>query len=115
VDADVKGPRLVNPFPRDIVLSGKLLPWRVPALQPAYVALPGSDLLYLPVFSTVEGLRDLMKRADVPYQSVKQILDGREFLMGFTPDFRKAMRIIVDPYFLPDGKARFSEVRWPVD
>ncbi len=104
-------PRLVNPFPKTLDLTGKLFPWD--GVQPVLLSMPGSPSLYLPCFSSAAHLRDCMATAGIGYAGIKEIQDGPEFLSSFELEHRRTMKIIVDPYFLPNGRVRFSEVRWP--
>ncbi len=94
--------------PTNIVLTGKLLPWEQG--KPALMKLVGSPHIYLPCFSTEEKLREMMGRAEIPFEKIKQIDDGDEF----SDSVPRYIKIIVDPYFLgEDGRVRYLEVqRW---
>jgi hypothetical protein len=100
----------VNPLPKNIDLTAKLFPWE--AGQPVLLSMPLSDFFYFPCFSSKELLEDTMKRAGVSYASIKMIEDGREFLTTFTDEHKRVTKLIVDPYFMPNGRIRFIEVLW---
>ena len=105
----VTAPFLVNPFPKEVSLDGMLFPWD--GEQPVFFRMPGSDFFYLACFSSKEHLFDFMKHVGCDYRSVKQIENGREFMSSFDGHHDR-VKIILDPFYLPNGRVRFSEVRW---
>ncbi len=88
----------------DVSLTGGLIPWD--GNQPALLNVPGSTHNYMPIFTTQEKLEQLMTRAQTPYDSIKQIQDGREFLTSIPGE----IHIMVDPYYTPEGKVRWAEI-----
>lgn len=89
-------------------LTGYLLPWD--GDQPVTLRMPNSLHLYLAIFRTSEGLVRFFKEADETFQSIKQITDGRDFMEAAAKENDPAPVIIVDPYFTPEGRVRFTQV-----
>jgi hypothetical protein len=90
----------------EVTLTGKLFPWDNHMNQPVLLAMPGSEFNYLPLFSTVDALRELMERANVPFDKIKHVDDGPEFMSSIPLH----IKLICDPYFLDNGRVRFTEV-----
>jgi hypothetical protein len=88
----------------EVSLTGALMPWKQG--QPAFLSVPGSDALYLPIFSAQDKLEGMMACVHTPYQSVKQIQDEADFLSSIPTD----IKIMFDPYFTPEGKVRWTEL-----
>lgn len=98
---------------KKITLTGKLIPsyenrpvlLKIP--DPEH-AIQDNDFWYLPCFSNIEKLENIMKFLKVEYLKVVQISDETEFINSIrVVDF---IKIIVDPYFTPEGKFRFCQV-----
>ncbi len=108
----VDPPKPTGKPPKDMSfddLTGCLFPWD--GLQPVFLAMPSSPHLYLPLFSTALKLRQLMAQAKTPFVSIKQVQDGKEFY-GSIREQKKLpngaeVKVILDPYFLPNGRVRF--------
>lgn len=96
---------------RDVELTGMLFPWD--GAQPVFLAVPNSSLLYLPCFDAAADLVEVMARARVPFAGIKQIEDSPAFLSSFGPAERAAVRVMVNPYFTPEGLVRWGEMKWP--
>jgi len=105
-----EAPRPTGRF-TDITLTGCLVPFRgsVPAgnEQPSMLAVPGSPHSYVPVFSTLAKLALFMDRSAMPYENVKKIDDGSEFLASI-PEW---IPIMYDPYYTPENRVRWLEVQ----
>lgn len=108
-----KAPCATGRLPEAIELTGKLIPWYGMKAhrtgQPALLSMPGSPSLYLPCFSTEEKLRIFLAEAKVPFESIKMIENGVEFLDGIR-ESPEPVEVILDPYFLPNGHVRFMQV-----
>ncbi len=105
------GPKPTGAPPKEITLTGRVFGWLKDIQQPALFQMPGSPFFYLMCFTYAPNLRDFHSRADVPFDSIKQIDDGREFLE--TSDFPKdQIRICLDPWFTPEGRVRYTEIQW---
>lgn len=97
-------PRPVGTPPRIVDITGHVIPWNDgPVLLTMAEA---DDNLYLPVFSTVEKLTDMMMLTEIAYQSIKRIDDRREFLDSLPAD----VRVIIDPHFHESGRVRYTEI-----
>lgn len=92
----------------DVDLTGKVFPWANG--QPVLLAMPMSEWLYLPVFSTPGELADVMGQASVPYMSVKRIDNQAEFLLTSTVPGN--VKVITNVRFTDKGTVRFSQVEW---
>lgn len=100
-------PRPTGKPAQDISIEGKVFPWR--DNRPVYLQMPGSPLLYLPLFSDVDKLKALMDRVGTPFDKVKQVDDSHEFLASLAG--AGDIQVILDPYFLPNGRVRFLSVQ----
>lgn len=109
-------PRRVNNRVDAVDLTGALFPW-LDATElcegtPLLLELQGTNTLYLPMFTTVEKLRAELGRTNTKYDRIKQVQDGAEFLASIPPtdpDGRK-LRIMLDPWYTPQGTLRWREV-----
>lgn len=104
-------PRSVSDELKEVSLTGMLVPWK--ASQPVLLSMPMSDAFYLPAFDSEEGLRSLMGQAAVPFDNIKVIEDGAEFLASI-PDHSPEgapLKIILNPRFTERGTVRFTEIR----
>lgn len=97
----------------DVTLTGGVFPWD--GMQPVLLSMPGSELYYLPVFSTEDKLRDLMATAGVPFVSIKRVDDGGQFLASVYENqgALETIRVILDPHYLPNGRCRFTQILLP--
>lgn len=97
----------------EVTLSGKLFPWDLIAHAPVFLSMPASPHLYLACFSAAEKLEGVLSRARVSWDSVKRIEDGQEFLESMPRQCGgQEIKIIIDPYFTPEGRVRFTEIKW---
>lgn len=88
----------------DVQLKGAFLPWAGDG--PVLLSVPGSDLFYLPAFSTMEKMTEVMTQIETPMQGFKVVEDVPELMGGLPAD----VRIAFNPYFTPEGKVRWLEV-----
>lgn len=94
-------------------LTGKLFPWDQKRQQPVLLNMPGSPYNYIALFSTKQKLDQMMQDAEVPFDGIKRIDDGVEFVQGLTesgPEAAASLKIILDPYFTEQGRVRFTEL-----
>lgn len=89
----------------EVTLTGMIFPWTAEG-QPAFLRVPGSSALYLPLFSDPTMLKIVMDGTSTPYVKVKKIDDGFEFLDSIPKD----IRIMVEPWFTPEGRVRWTEI-----
>lgn len=99
-------PKQVGPE-KELTLTGMLMPWKDG--QPALLHMLGTEasVYYLPLFEDPDQLRAVLARADVPFESIKQVEDGGEFLDSVPPD----IVVVVNPRFTDEGKVRFFQVQ----
>jgi hypothetical protein len=94
-------------------LTGKLFPWDQKRQQPVLLSMPGSQFHYIALFSTKQKLDQMLQDAEVSFDSIKQVQDGREFMSGLMesgPETTASMKVILDPYFTSEGRVRFTEL-----
>ena len=104
--AEVLAPRPTGAAVRAVRLDGCVFPWEDQTNQPVLLAMPGTEALYLPVFSDATKLRGVMRRARVAFDRIKQIDDEDEFL----DSIRGQVVVILDPWFTLAGTIRFQQV-----
>lgn len=111
-----EAPRPVSNVILELEITGYAIPyWNG---QPVLLRMPGtpSDHRFIAVFSTREKLEQLWRdyATDLePYDDVKQVANGPEFIASIVENELPWLRIIVDPYRHPSGKCRFTEVILP--
>lgn len=100
-------PRRTDKPPEELSLTGMLMPWRNG--QPAFILLPGegdTELLAIPLFTTLAKLEAAALAVNSPYDSVKRIDDGRVFL----EDIPRDVLVVVDPWITPRRTTRYTQV-----
>lgn len=101
----IEAPKSTGKPPQEIVLTGCLIPWG--RGQPVLAHIMGlPSVFHLMVFSEEEKLKSFMSQAGIPFESVKQIDDGTEFLSSIPDD----IVIIQNPRFTSEGKIRYLQV-----
>jgi len=93
---------------KPIELTNALFPWN--GTTPHFLRMPDSEYLYLPCFTKVELLKEMMTRVGITDYTVKQITDGAEFMSSFSDQGSKDIRVILDPHFIEEGRVRFQQV-----
>lgn len=96
-----------------IRLTGYFMPIFEPH-QPVLVGMPGSDDLFIFVFSTEAKLVATMMSFGIEYKDVAIVTDGRGLLDEIgsphaSGDRPYRIRLAVDPYKADNGRARFIE------
>jgi hypothetical protein len=99
-------PRQVGPE-RDTTLTGLLFPWKND--QPVLIHMLGvsPEVFYLPLFENADQLREVCGRANIEFESIKQVEDGAEFFSSIPPE----IIIVANLRFTPEGKIRFTQVQ----
>jgi hypothetical protein len=87
-------------------ITGHVVPWSNAHNLPTLLAMPGSEKLYLPIFSSADACRAFMGRAGVPYSRLVQIDDERAFLGSLPAD----IAVILDPTHTPQGTIHYAEI-----
>lgn len=77
-----------------------------PCDQPIVFKMPNDEQFIL-VCSTVEKLEETLRQKSVSEYKIKRIEDGIDFANSI---FRSGIRIMIDPYEVPGGKTRWTEI-----
>ena len=107
------GPRRISDREVPLNITGYFMPTRAPN-APVLIGMPGTDDLFVFVFSTEEKLVAAMAAFGIEYSRVSVVTDGRELLdeMQATNESGTRpykIRLAVDPYKADNGRARFVE------
>jgi len=102
-------PRRISDEETVVSLTGLLFAWRDD--KPDYLAMTGTNDLFLATFSTTEQLYEFHQ--DDGNLRIKRIDDQPEFLSSLPywiePGVR--LRVIINPYVTPQQTIRFKEVK----
>ena len=107
------GPYRVSDREVPIAITGYFMPTHERHV-PVLLGMPGTDDLFIVVFSTEEKLVALMRAFDIAYERVAIVTSGRELMDEVEANNRTGtrpyrVRLAVDPYKTEDGRVRFSE------
>ena len=106
-------PRRISDREVPLRLTGYFMPTHAPNVA-VLIGMPGTDDLFMFVFSTEAKLVSAMESIGIQYERVAVVTDGCELLdeiqatnsSGVRP-YR--LRIAVDPYKADNGRVRFVE------
>lgn len=87
------------------MLRGSFVAWEFD--QPVLLEMPGSDALYLPLFTNEAQLRDLFEMLKLRFTSIKRVDDPNEFLSSFVGT---KVVVISDLRMVMPGRFRFLQV-----
>ncbi len=104
-------PRQVGTELRPVPLTGGFFAGNKTDGHPVLFQMPERPFFYLMCFTYVETLKTFHLRAEVPFDSIKRIDDGHEFLEESEFD-RRQIRIGLDPWFSVTGTVRYTEIQW---
>jgi len=93
----------------EVSLTGQLFAWRDHGLvtgEPVLLAMPNTPCLYLACFTSEADLRLMHTIAAAPFDRIKQVQDGREFLSSIPP----SITVILNPRITPEGRVRFTQI-----
>ena len=81
---------------------------------PVLIGMPGTDDLFMFVFSTEEKLVAVMDAIGIQYERVALVTNGGELLDEVAATNARGerpyrLRIAVDPYKMDNGRVRFAE------
>ena len=112
-------PRRISDREVPIKITGYFMPTHAPN-APVLIGMPGTDDLFIFVFSTEEKLASTMTAIGIEYERVSLVTDGRELLdeIKATNESGKRpyrIRVAVDPYKADNGRVRFVEPLVPED
>lgn len=99
-------PKPTGKPPTPVTLAGKVMPWA--RGQPVLLEMPMSIWRYLPLFDSPESLSVFLTKAEVEWESIKQVDDVPEFLSNFDGT---DIKIICDPRFTDTGRIRFHQIQ----
>lgn len=103
-------PRLVNGEVKEVSLTGMIFPWKYG--QPVLLSMPMSDALYLALFDSEVDLRAVMDKVGVPFDGIKLIDNGSEFLQSLPEALGgQPLKIILNPWFTEGGTVRYTEIQ----
>ena len=98
---DIPPPAYIGDRLKEVDVTGYLFPWN--AGQPFFLKIEGSDSTYIPVFENKEKLDDAMD--GIPYQKVKKIDDGWEFLDSIPLEYTVIVNLVKT-----EGKCRYTQI-----
>lgn len=83
--------------------------------QPVLVGMPGTDDLFICLFSTEEKLRTSFADFHIEFEKIVVIMDGHVFIESIKEDIARQkrpyeLRIAVDPHKTDRGTVRFQEI-----
>lgn len=97
--------------PRPIDIAGYAVPFHANG-QPVLVSMTRDGDLFVIVFETLEQLVRTCTWKRIAFESVKKVMDGRDFLASIPGDIRIAVnaRPHDDPAKRARGEIRFTEI-----
>lgn len=103
----MKPPWQVSDHVHELSLVGCLIAWKDNG--PVFMRLPGTDDLFIAVFTTEAKLRAM----DIAFDSIKRIDDTVGFIssLPMTVGDDTRLRIMHDPYATTQGTTRFKEIQ----
>jgi hypothetical protein len=106
-------PRRISGHEVPIVITGYFMPMKAPNV-PVLIGMPGTDDLFICVFSTEEKLASMMTAFEIGYARVAVVTDGAELLDDIRATNESGgrpyrLRLAVDPYKVDNGRVRFVE------
>lgn len=110
-------PRRVSDREVPIAITGYFMPTDAPN-TPVLIGMPGTDDLFICVFSTEEKLAAMMGSFGIEHARVAIVTDGDELIdeIKVTNESGKRpyrIRLAVDPYKADNGRVRFLETPLP--
>jgi hypothetical protein len=106
-------PRRISDREVPLMITGYFMPTHAPN-APVLVGMPGTDDLFICVFSTEGKLVEMMEAFEIEYTRVSIVTDGRDLFdnikeLNATGERPYRIRLAVDPYRADNGRVRFSE------
>ena len=106
-------PRRISDREVPIVITGYFMPTDAPNV-PVLIGMPGTDDLFIAVFSTEDKLVAMMGAFGIGYVRVSVVTDGGELIdeiqkTNARGDRPYRIRLAVDPYKADNGRVRFVE------
>ena len=109
-----EGPKPISNKVVHLSITGYLMPVYEDR-QPVLLGMPGTDDLFICLFSEEEKLRSVMAELQIYFHKIVVIMDGPIFLESIKEDIAAQkrpyeLRIAVDPYKHENGRVRFQEI-----
>jgi len=106
-------PRRITDREVPITLAGYFMPMIAPNV-PVLMGMPGTDDLFIFVFSTEEKLVAVMTILGISYERLARVTDGIELIDEIEATNARGerpykLRLAVDPYKADNGRVRFVE------
>lgn len=106
-------PRRISDRELSIRITGYFMPTQAPNV-PVLIGMPGTDDLFMLVFSTEEKLAAAMASFEISYAWVAVVTNGGELLDEIQATNESGerpyrLRLAVDPYKADNGRVRFVE------
>lgn len=108
-----EAPRRISDRELAINITGYFMPMEAPNV-PVLLGMPGTDDLFICVFSTAAKLSSMMATFGIDYARVAVVTDGAEVLDDIEKTNQKGdrpyrLRLAVEPYKADNGRVRFVE------
>ena len=108
-----ENPRRISDREVPLAIDGYFMPMHGPNV-PVLVGMPGTDDLFVFVFSTGKKLDEAMKAFSIAYAHVSRVSSGKDLIAELNETNASGgrpyrIRLAVDPYKADNGKARFTE------
>lgn len=108
-----EGPGRISDREVSLAITGYFMPTHA-ANTPVLIGMPGTDDLFMLVFSTEEKLREAMSSFEISYERVARVTDGPELIAEVNATNERGdrpyrIRLAVDPYKGDNGRVRFVE------
>ena len=107
------GPRRISDREVTLKITGYFMPTLAPNV-PVLIGMPGTDDLFVLVFSTEDKLASAMASFGIRYERVALVTNGGELIDEINTTNEDGvrpyrMRLAVDPYKTDNGRVRFAE------
>lgn len=107
------GPYRITDREVPLAITGYFMPTEAPN-KPVLASMPGTEDLFIFVFSTEDKLASSMTTLGIDYARIAFVRDGRELIdeintLNATGGRPYRIRLAVDPYKADNGRVRFTE------
>lgn len=92
---------------KSVQLAGMLIPWHDD--HPAFVNVPGSDTLYMPIFENDTDLRACMATSQVEFDKIKEIEPNVGGFLQSLVESPITIKLMANPYYI-NGRLRYLEI-----
>lgn len=113
-DSDAPLPKQVG-GPNKITLQRVIVPGDEVTGGLVTIRVPGSAYSYLPCFTSVEKLRKFEEKIPLKYTTLKEVNETNWEMFFEDIEAAGIVKIMLDPYFVTEGKVRWTEIKELVD